>query len=331
VIASEPPFPTLTGVGVARLLKDPWRIAVAGAGGWMGLAAIEQLHGLLGEAFHQRVVCFGSNERTLLLRGGLTVRQRPLQDLAGLARVPTLVLYFAFLTQEKAGRMSRDAYVATNQAISDQVFDALEPIGAEGVFVASSGAVEMVGVAGADPNKALYGELKLRDEERFSRWAEERGRRTVIARIFGLSGPYINKLESYALACFITDALADRPIEIKSAWPVFRSYVAVDELMSVAFALLTDGERGAITFDTGAYRGFEMEEIAQGVASALDHRLGIARPAITQSKVDRYVGDGAAYCALREANHIVPINFAAQVRETARYMTGAAGATSPGN
>jgi UDP-glucuronate decarboxylase len=329
--ASELPFPTLTGVGAARLLERPWRIAVVGAGGWMGLASIEQLHSLLGNAFHERVICFGSRARTLPLRGGLRVPQRPLADLTNLAPAPTLVLHLAFLTQEKAGEMPREAYVSTNQAISNQVYDALEPIGAEGVFVASSGAVEMVGVAGANPNKALYGELKLRDEERFSRWAEERGRRTVVARIFGLSGPYINKLDSYALACFITDVLANRPIEIKSAWPVFRSYVAVDELMSVVFALLTDGEQGAITFDTGAHRGFEMDEIALGVARALDHHMGIARPAVEHLKADSYVGDGAIYRALREANRVTQIDFSTQVRETARYMAEFAGATFPRN
>jgi UDP-glucuronate decarboxylase len=321
VIGPGPPFPTLTGVGAERLLERPWRIVVAGAGGWMGLASIEQLHGLLGEAFHQRVACFGSNARTLSLRGGLNVGQRPLADLANLEPAPTLLLYFAFLTQEKAGRMSRDAYVATNQAISDQVFNALEPIGVEGVFVASSGAVEMIGAPGADPNKALYGELKLKDEQRFSRWADERGRRTVIARIFGLSGPYINKLDSYALACFITDALANRAIQIRSAWPVFRSYVAVDEVMSIAFGLLTDGGQGATRFDTGGYRGFEMQEIAAAISAALGHRCGITRPPLTEALEDRYVGDATLYRNLMKTCGVEEIDFTRQVRQTACYMS----------
>ena len=58
-------FPTLTGLGAQRLAEGPWRIAVAGAGGWMGLAALEQLHVLLGDAFHRRVVAFGSSRRSL--------------------------------------------------------------------------------------------------------------------------------------------------------------------------------------------------------------------------------------------------------------------------
>jgi UDP-glucuronate decarboxylase len=231
------PYPTLTGDGAARLREGDWRVAVVGAGGWIGLAALEELHGLLGEDFHRRVVSFGSNARRLSLRGGLGVDQRPLEELGRLPRAPTLVLHLAFLTQEKAGLMPKDDYVRINKSISDRVHAALEPIGAVGVFVASSGAVSLATKAGANPNKALYGALKLDDEALFSRWAEAApGRRAVNARIYGLSGPYINKLDSYALSCFITDVLAKRPISIAATRPVYRSYVAVDELMSIVSA-----------------------------------------------------------------------------------------------
>jgi nucleoside-diphosphate-sugar epimerase len=326
---SRAPYPSLTGLGARRLQDTPWRIVVAGAGGWMGLAALEELHGLLGKAFHQRVLAFGSNARRLTLRGGLDVEQQPLRRLEDLPSARTLVLYFAFLTQEKAGLMSREHYLATNKLISDQVFTALDPIGAEGVFVASSGAVELVDQPRADPNKALYGALKLLDEARFSNWADERGKRCVVARIFGLSGPYINKINSYALACFISDVLAQRPISIQSARPVFRSYVAVDELMGVVFSLLTDGQGGTTRFDTGADRGYEMAEIATAVANALHHRHGIRRPPLLDAEPDCYVGDGEQYTAFRALNEVDRIEFAAQVRETARFMADPSGARTP--
>jgi nucleoside-diphosphate-sugar epimerase len=324
VTATQGSYPTLTGLGAKRLVAGPWRIVVAGAGGWIGLAAVEELHELLGEDFHRRVVCFGSSHRWLSLRGGLRVEQRPLSEIGALPFAPTLVLYLAFLTQEKAGMMSREAYVTANEAISDLVFNNLDKIGAEAVFVASSGAVEMVGVPGAHENKALYGDLKLKDEARFAAWASERGRRTVIARIFGLSGAYINKLDSYALACFIVDVLAGRPIDIKAAHPVFRSYVAVDELMSVVFALMTDGASGTTLFDTGADRGYEMSEIAEGVAEALGHRHGVKRPIISDPDPDIYVGDGRFYSELCDLCEVQRVDFAAQVRETAKFLADTA-------
>ena len=60
---SHPPFPTLTGAGAARLIASPWRIVVAGAGGWMGRAALEALHELLDDSFADRVLAFGSDRR----------------------------------------------------------------------------------------------------------------------------------------------------------------------------------------------------------------------------------------------------------------------------
>lgn len=326
MIDDAAPFPGLTGLGARDLREGPWRIVVAGAGGWMGLASIEQLHGLLGPEFFRRVACFGSNARALSLRGGLTVHQEPLSALRDLRPAPTLVLYFAFLTQEKAGLLSRDAYIEANQAISDQVFRSLGPMGAEAVFVASSGAVELVNVPGADPNKAIYGALKLADERRFSAWAVDNDKRAVVARIFGLSGPYINKIDSYALSCFIRDVLMDRPIVVKASRPVFRSYVAVDELMSIALALMIQGDRGATLFDTGAARGYEMGEIAAGVDRALGGLRGISRPALVSQDPDWYVGDGTVYSALRGRYDVRVVDFATQVRETARYMRAFSGA-----
>ena len=42
-----------------------------------------------------------------------------------------------------------------------------------------------------------------------------------------------------ALASFIADALAGRPIEVRASAPVWRSYVAIAELMSVVLDWLT--------------------------------------------------------------------------------------------
>src|SRR5271167_804969 len=97
--------PVLTGVGAARLREGPWRVVVVGAGGWLGMATLELLHGLFGERFRDRVRCFGSSARDLALRGGVTVEQKPLSSLADLRSSPTLVLHLAFLTQEKARAM----------------------------------------------------------------------------------------------------------------------------------------------------------------------------------------------------------------------------------
>ncbi len=106
-------------------------------------------------------------------------------------------------------------------------------------------------------------------------------------------------------------------------FPVWRSYVAADELMSLALALLTDGETGTTLFDaTGP--GFEMGDIAQAVAAALGHRLGVSRAPLQPDREDRYVGDGVLYQDLCLRHRVEPVDFAHQVRETAKFMAQSA-------
>jgi len=324
VTAPGAAFPALTGDGARRLLDSRDRVVVVGAGGWLGLATLEALRETLGATFSDRVVCFGSNERTLALRGGTVIAQRPLAELAALPPAPSLVLHLAFLTQEKAKQMSDAAYVGANAAISGAVLDALGPIGARAVFVASSGAVHMADDEAAEASKRLYGALKRDDEARFAAWARDAGKRTVIARVFNVSGPYINKQSSYALACFIADALADRPIAVKAPRPVWRSYVAISELMSVVFGAMTEAESGCVSFDTAGDEVLEMADIARVVGEGLASPHAMERPPLGDLPPDRYFGDGAVYRSLRRGYGVESVSFSCQVDETARFMAQAA-------
>ena len=312
--------PVLTGLGAERLKAGPWRVVVVGAGGWLGLATLEMLHGLFGEHFPKRVVCFGSDHRTLNLRGGVTVSQQPLTGIGDLPAVPSLVLHLAFLTQEKAKAMAPADYDAANRAISGDVLAALDKIGAEGVFVPSSGAVYMVPDQDTEASKRQYGALKLEDEASFAAWGEAGGARVALARVFNLSGPYINKQSSYALACFIADALAGRPILIRAARPVYRSFTAISELMSVVFGVLTDPVPARELFDTAGDQDLEMAEIARVVAEVVGHGAGVQRPAFVDGSADRYLGDIAHYARLRAYYDVAPVGFPEQIRATAEFM-----------
>lgn len=125
------------------------RLVVTGAGGWLGMATLELLAGLLGDAFTDRVACFGARPRRLVLRGGTEIVQHVLARLADLPPKPTLVLHLAFITQGPQMTLTAPDYVTANQALSRQVRDALLPIGAKAVFQASSGAAAL-----ADPQAA---------------------------------------------------------------------------------------------------------------------------------------------------------------------------------
>lgn len=314
------PLPVIHGAGANRLSMDGARIVITGAGGWLGLATLEMLYGLLGRSFYRRVVCFGATGRTLALRGGVEVAQRPLAALGELPAAPSLLLHFAFQT---AGAMTipESEFREINRAIGERTLGALDRIGAEAVFVASSGAAYTAGSAETSPFKRLYGSLKLEEEARFRTWATETGNAAVIARLFNLSGPYINNRSHYALACFIADALAERPITIRASNRVYRSFVAIEQVMSVVFGALTKPDRGILSFDAAGETVYEVGAIAQSVAATLDHRLGIRRPPLKAgAPEDRYVGDGAAHRTLSQKYGIPSIDLADQIRQTACFM-----------
>jgi nucleoside-diphosphate-sugar epimerase len=313
-------WPVFSGVGAERLKTGEARVIVTGAGGWLGMATLEMLHGLLGEAFHRRVVCFGARARTLTLRGGVEIAQSPLEAMGDLPPQPSLLLHLAFLTQEKANTMSPEAFAAANWGISLMVMGAMNRIGVQAVFLASSGAVYLADNKRAPRSKRIYGGLKMEDEDRFTGWAENAGARLVIARIFNLAGPYINKRSSYALACFIADALAERPIEVTATHRVYRSYVAIEEMMSVVLGALTAEGSGAVTFDTAGAAAPELEGVAHAVADTLSPRLKVRRAALTRDATDRYVGDATNYNALRDMFRVRTVDFEEQIRQTAAFM-----------
>lgn len=312
--------PFLTGVGAGRLAEGRERVIVTGAGGWLGLATLEMLHDLMGEEFHRRVVCFGATERRLCLRYGVEIPQQPLSALACLPHAESLILHLAFHTKG-AMNMPATEYMALNRAIRNQVADSLDRIGTNALFVASSGAAYLAESAEASPFKRLYGSLKLEDEARFSDWSLNAGKPVIIARVFNIAGPYINNRSHYALACFIADALAGRPIEIRASNRVYRSFVAIEELMSVVFGVMTKQISGPVRFDTAGDAALEIGEIATVVADALHHREGVRRPAINEALADdNYVGDGSAYQALGRECGIQPVPLTNQILETALYM-----------
>ena len=311
--------PGLAPAARETLARTDHRIVVTGAGGWLGLATLELLRDALGEAFATRVVAFGSNARVLRLRTG-EVAQRPLVELAALPPAPTRVLHYAFLTKDRAAAMADDAYAAACAHIRETVLAALGPIGATAIFVASSGAAARADDPAAARELRLYGRLKRDDEDAFAAWTEARNTRAVIARVFNLTGPYINKHSAYAMASFILDALAARPIAVRAPREVVRGYVPIRELVSLALLLLLDGA-GVTRFETGG-DALELGEVAAAVAGVLGGT--VTRAAITDAAADRYLGDEVGYAALLARHGITRTPLWEQIAETAAYLAGPA-------
>jgi len=302
------------------LLRSEGRIVVVGAGGWIGRALLRGLHEALGaESFAARVAAFGSSARDVDLGDGLSVAQRPLGELHQLPAAPTALFHLAFLTMDKVGGMPRDEYIAANRKLSQAVLEALAPIGADRLFVASSGAAAFADAPDANEALALYGRLKRDDEDLFAAWAEaDPARRAVVTRIYSLSGPFINKHEVYALASFINDALAGRTITVRAPIRVVRSYVAIRELMSLALVQLLSPEGPRVRrYDTGGVAS-ELEEVASAVAGVLGG--SVERAAITGDQTNLYAGDQDVYSGLLSEAGIAPVALEQQILETATSL-----------
>ncbi|KQS03401.1 hypothetical protein ASG11_03275 [Sphingomonas sp. Leaf357] len=274
----------------------------------------------LGDAFDARVSCYGSKPRTIELGDGRRVAQRELKDLGKLEAARVWVLHFAFQTKDRAEAMTEEAYRQSNLAIGDTVLTALDRIDVEAAFVASSGAATKAEDLTASPAMRLYGAMKRDEESRFAAWAERHGRRAVIGRIFNITGPYINKHDSYAIANFIRDARADRPIAVNAPREVIRGYVAIRELLSLVFALLGEKRDGIVRFDSGG-QPLELYDVACIVADSLGGGP-VKRAALTDPVPDRYVGDGAAYDRLLGDHGIQSVPLDRQVLETAPFIDG---------
>lgn len=300
------------------LATDTPHVAITGASGWIGLATLDLLERALGPDFASRVSCYGSAPRRLDLGGGREVAQRALSDLQGLRAERIWVLHFAFQTKDRAEVMSEAEYRAANRAIADTVLTALDRIGAERVFVASSGAATKADDPVASPAMRLYGQLKRDDEARFADWADTHAKRAVIGRIFNITGPYINKHQAYAMASFILDALAGRSITVNAPRDVIRGYVAIRELVTLILALLAEAPNGVARFDSGG-EALELGEVAKVVDRALGG-IGVTRATITDPVADRYVGDAAQYDRLLARLGITPVPLDWQIVETAAYL-----------
>ena len=219
--------------------------------------------------------------------------------------------------------MGIEAYREANARISDRVAEAVARLRPQGMFLASSGAVYGPGRAfDEDIARNPYGVLKRRDELLFTDACRATGTRLAVARIFNLSGPYINKLDSYALASFLVDALAGRPIVIRAAQRVERSYVHVGDVAALALAALLEPGGEAVTFDTAGERVVEVGELAALVRDAVGRPdLEIQRPPVDARPArGPLCRRGRGDVGTRPALGIALLDLPEQIRLTADYL-----------
>lgn len=304
----------------AQLAAADCCLAVTGGSGWVGQAALEMLENALGDAFAERVRVFGSRPRDLSLRSGRIV---PCHKLAALAELPGerpwIILHFAFLTRDRLGSQSVEQFVEGNRQITDAVAAACRRLPTQGLLAISSGAVY-----GPDDLAAnAYGVMKRREEDCLLALGREMAIPVAIPRLFALSGPFINKLEAYALGSILSAVLENRPIVLRAGHLVERSYLHVGDLLNVSLSAILSCGTPDGPFDACSAQLVEVQELAETARALLGRpELAIERPPVDRTRIDRYTGNPEAFQKLAAKAGLPLAGLEQQIISTADYLRG---------
>jgi nucleoside-diphosphate-sugar epimerase len=312
----------LSSANADSLAKSGLDVVVTGGGGWLGQATLEMLEASFRTQMASRVHVFGSSRRSMTLRSGTQLEVFPLHDLSRFTFGPHLVAHYAFATREFVSQLGVDQYIARNEELSNLVATHVLRTRPIGILSLSSGAVYL----GDDIATNPYGVLKARDERRFFEMAQELAAggsspRVVIPRLFNLSGPFLNKPD-YVLGSIIRDIGRGGPIRLHAPKPVIRSYIHIEDLVNLAFAMMLGGAPLPDTaFDTAGEREIEVSDLAELASSVLGHpRMEILRPAFDGSPEDRYVGDPSTFDFLARSHEVELHTLPQQIKDTALFI-----------
>jgi len=262
------------------------RLVITGPTGWIGQALLAHLAARGECALADRVTAFGSSAREVTLHCG---ERLPIRDLASIRPADVAgahVVHLAYLTKERAEELGERAFFDANIAMDDAVLGALQG-GPASLFVASSGAAKLA-AEGADLHP--YGLAKLRQEARFLEWGHKTGAPVIAGRIFNIAGPYINKLQSYAISNFILQAMQSGKIRIEAKIPVFRSFIHVDDLSGLIVDAGSSSIRRNQPIDLCGSEVVEMGDIANAVGAVMGGSVAVERDLERTDRSSVYLG-----------------------------------------
>lgn len=319
---SKPCLLSFTNDISAYLQSSKRPIIVTGASGWLGQAVLEMCRSARGRDFARSVTAFTSIAKTLPLRCGEYIRSDAFNNLQYLNIKNALIFHCAFLTREKSVTYGDEIYIKKNRAITGLLNSFINRNGCSGIFIPSSGAVYGTNrTIDVDIKANPYGVLKFEDERLFGGLAQRLGFPIAILRIFNLSGPFINKINSYALASIIQDASFHEAIRLNSPTPVIRSYAHVEDVVNLAMKILHHNVL-VNAFDTSGEIDIELSDLAKRVLVALAKPdFPIIRPPITSGPVNHYVGNREHYLALSKQFGVQLKSLDEQIISTSSYLT----------
>ena len=273
------------------------------------------------EASGRRLILFASRERTIQLDSGAQFGVRGLDELPSSSS--DVLLHFAYVTREFAAERGVPDYVMANLAITARVLDLIRNAPPRFLAYASSGAARATMDSGRlDVSDDPYGTLKVIDELALRRAVQDAGGRSLVLRVFNVSGRWLTKPGAFALSDVIQQVHAGGPVIIRARHGVVRSYVDVEDLarVMIASALDMSGPADEVVETAGG------EEVEVGnLAARVRHVLGrpeveIVRDLDVTAASDRYVGEPGAFLDLSRRVGVPLHDLDAQIVRTAQGM-----------
>lgn len=299
---------------------DRW--VITGPTGWIGQALLA----LLAAKDDADALCagdglalFGSRASTITLPNGQRLAVRPLNEIGPADVGGANVVHLAYLTKDKVTALGEAAFREGNEAIDASLLRAIEQAPPAALFVASSGAAHLA-EKGVDPHP--YGVMKVEQEARFLDFGASHRVPVLCGRIWNVAGPYINKLDAYAISNFAVQALERGAIKIDARVPVFRSFLHVTDLCRLIVRALRHGHGSSKPIDLCGNTVLEMGEIANMVASEIGGNVTISRAEICFANRSDYLGCPQETRSLAMQLDLELVDTQSQVRDTIEWIRG---------
>ncbi len=301
-------------------------MVVTGATGWVGRTAVHELQRSLSpEKFLDRVRLFASRCGSILSTGytdlaPFSIPVSPLKDLPDLAASESLsaVLHTAFLTRDRVEQVGLDDYVATNRWITAQVASALTASPHARAVVISSGAAAVHDQElGPDLASDPYGVLKWEEEQLLSSLVL----RSLVLRLYALSGRFIREPGRFALGDFLLKALCKQPIRLDSPNPVLRSYANASDITTFAWRWLfnnsVDNSSNILAATSSTTNLFDLASLITRLYDLPPVQSTIDQAAVPNS----YIAESEPFLTAMNEQNLLPMTMEQQVIDTANGLT----------
>lgn len=109
----------------------------------------------------------------------------------------------------------------------------------------------------------------------------------AIARCFAFVGPWLPRDQHFAIGNFLEDGLLGRVINVRSTFPVYRSYMHSDDLVNWLMTICESANSCCPIYNVGSDEAIAIDDLGELIASIFGIQVHKAK--LAHDKVDRYI------------------------------------------